>query len=136
MPLAAKLKSPRRGNEKVCTLIPGWAEAARKYGAKASMKDLREIKVSLQELLTEDGFCCEDPVHETAWNGHLELMKFLICTSYDMNSGASTECNETAFHTACQSGKTEMARLMIESSKEFDIDLDARNDYERFPLGL
>merc|ERR1711976_132609 len=100
------------------------------------MEDLREIKVSLQELLTEECFCCEDPVHETAWNGHLKLMKFFLCTSYDMSSGASTECNETAFHTACQSGKTEMARLMIESSKEFDIDLNARDSYGKTPFHL
>jgi len=41
-------------DEKVFTL-PGWAEAAQKYGAVASIEDLSEIKVALQELLIENG---------------------------------------------------------------------------------
>jgi len=115
--------------EKVCTHIPGWSQGLQKYKKKASIEDLREIKDSLQELLKEGEFCCRYPVHEAAQSGHLKLMEFIFCTSYDMNSRNGN--GMTAIHSACGDGGTEVLRLMIESSKEFEIDLNARDRNEQ-----
>ena len=120
----------------VSDIILGWTEAARKYEIKANIEDLREIKDSLQTLLHENGKRCKTdyPVHEAARNGDLKLMEFLLCTSYDMNSfdyGPRDWNERTAFHYACENGKTEVARLIIQSAKEHGIDLNDTDGYGR-----
>ena len=101
--------------------------AAHAYGAKASIEDLREIKNSLEKLLNHRGECCEYPLHKAADSGDLKLMEFLLTTSYDMNTAPEHYLDFTPFMEACESGKTDMARLLIQSSQKHGIDLNARD---------
>merc|ERR1711983_508406 len=73
-------------NEKLSTLIPGWKNAAQKYGIQASMEDLEEVKDSLKKLTRGKGKCRSEPVHEAARNGDAKLLEFILKTSFNMNS--------------------------------------------------
>ena len=114
---------------KVSTILSGWENTAKKYGVQASIKDLRQVKDSLKELVRENGNCCRYPVHEAAKNGNVKFMEFLFATSFEMNT---KEWNSghgiTAWHLACWNGKTEIVKLFIKSSKDFGIDLNAEDD--------
>merc|ERR1712029_8788 len=113
-------------NEKLSTILPGWKNAAQKYGVQASMEDLGKVKDLLKKLASGKGKCISDPVHEAARNGYVKLMEFTLRTSFDNNS--KDEDGWTAWHWACYYGQTETAQLIIQNSKEFDIDLNAKND--------
>ena len=73
-------------NEKLSTLIPGWKNAAQKYGVQARMEDLGKVKDSLKKLARGKGKCRSEPVHEAARNGDVKLIEFMIKTSFDMNT--------------------------------------------------
>ena len=107
---------------KVSTIIPEWKNTAQKYGLQASIEDLEEVKNSLKKLARINGKCCAYTVHEAAKNGDVKLMEFIIRTSYDMNTEDGGGC--TAFHKACCYGQTETAQIIIQSSKDFGIDLN------------
>ena len=113
-------------NTKKSTVIPGWKKAAQKYGVQASIDDLEDVIDSLQELARENGKCVEYPVHVAAINGDVKLMEFFLRTSFDMNTKG--DFGYTAFHEACFCGQTEIAQLIIQSSKEFGIDLNAKDN--------
>ena len=118
-------------DEKVSTIIPGWQKAVKKYGAQASIEDLREVKNSLQRLALGNDWCWSEPVHIAAKEGAVKLIKFVLETSYDMN--ARNNIGWTPLHLACEYGKTEIVQLIIQSSKDFGIDLNAKdNDSENF----
>ena len=116
-------------NEKLSTVIPGWKNAAQKYGVQASMEDLEEVKDSLKKLARGKGKCISDPVHEAARNGYVKLMEFILRTSFDMNTKDDFE--RTAWHFACSNGQTETAQVIIKNSKDFSIDLNAK-DYNGY----
>merc|ERR1712029_1241300 len=111
-------------NEKLSTILPGWKNAAQKYGFQASMDDIEEVKDSLKKLAEGKGKCVQYPVHQEAENGDVKLMEFILKTSFDMN----TKDGEgwTAWHFACCNGQTETAQLIIQNSKEFGIDLNSK----------
>ena len=113
-------------DEKVSTIVAGWNEAAKMFVAQASLEELQEVKDSLLRLLSRNGKCCEDPVHEAAEIGATKLMEFILRTSFDMNT--KDYIGRTAWHRACL-GRTETAQLIIKSSREFGIDLNAKDDY-------
>merc|ERR1712062_647937 len=113
-------------NKKLSTIIPGWKKAAQKYGVQASMDDIEKVKDSLIKLARGNGKCCSDPVHEAARNGDVKLMEFILKTSFDINSKDDYGC--TALHKACYNGQTEIAQLIIQNSKIFDIDLNAKSN--------
>merc|ERR1711860_429818 len=113
-------------NEKVSTIVAGWNEAAKMFVAQASLEELQEVKDSLLRLLSRNGKCCYDPVHEAAKIGAVKLMEFILRTSFDMN--AKNNRGWTAWHAACYNGQTETAQLLIKSSKDFGIDLNAKNN--------
>ena len=118
-------------NTKVSTYkeyILGWKMASKRYGAKATIEDLEELKDSLEELISEDGKCWGCPVHQAAKNGSVKLLDFLISTSYDVNSRDFN--GFTVFHEACKWGRTECAKLMIELSPKNNLDLNARDNDE------
>ena len=112
---------------KVSSIVAEWKKAAKEYGFQASLEDLQKVKGSLQNLLRENGKCCQYPVHEAAKIGATKLMEFILRTSFDMNTKAHK--GWTAWHLACRNGQTETAQLIIQSSKEFGIDLNAKDDY-------
>ena len=115
----------------VRTGIPGWDEAIKKVSAKASLAELKEIKNSLFATLTiETQFCRQIPVHAIALSGSVKLMEFIFHTSFDMNSTGPDRCEDTPFQLASLKGSLEMVRLMIQSSKEQDIDLNAGAVYD------
>ena len=120
--------------KKISTIIPGWKKAAHKYGVQASIKDLEEVKDSLIKLASGKGKCRSHPVVEAAKNGDVKLIEFALRTSYDMNAKDVT--GMTAFNWACFHGRTETAQLIIQNSKEFGIDLNAKNKYGRTALNL
>lgn len=93
------------------TIIPGWKKAAKKYGVQASIEDLEEVKDSLEKLARGNGKCCSDPVHQAASNGSVKLIKFILATSYNLN----TKNNEryTVLPWACIGGQTETVKLLI-----------------------
>merc|ERR1712062_860440 len=109
-------------NEKLSTVIPGWKNAAQKYGVRASVEVLEEVKDSLKKLARGKGKCRSEPVHEAARNGYVKLMELILKTSFDMNS--KDVDGFTALHWACYNGQTETARLIIKNSKEFGIDMN------------
>ena len=115
-------------NIKVSTLFPGWKNAAQKYGVQASMGDLEEVKDSLKKLARGKGKYCYCPVYDAARNGNVKLMEFIIRTSYDMNTKKLGNTRKTAWHLACFYGKTEAAQLIIQYSKDFGIELNAKDD--------
>ena len=112
---------------KVSSIVAEWKKAAKEYGFQASLEDLQKVKGSLQNLLRENGKCCQYPVHEAAKIGATKLMEFILRTSFDMNT--KDYYGRTAWHEACSNGQTETAQLIIQSSKEFGIDLNAKDDY-------
>ena len=120
--------------KKISTIIPGWKKAAHKYGVQASIKDLEEVKDSLIKLASGKGKCRSHPVVEAAKNGDVKLIEFALRTSYDMN--AKDVIGTTALHEACINGRTETAQLIIQNSKEFGIDLNAKNKYGRTALNM
>jgi len=113
-------------NKKLLTIIPEWKYAAHKYGIQASMEDLENIKDSLKKLAEGKGKCVQYPVHQAARNGDVKLMEFILKTSFDINSKDDYGC--TALHKACYNGQTEIAQLIIQNSKIFDIDLNAKSN--------
>lgn len=112
-------------NEKMSIVIPGWKNAAQKYGVQASMDDIEKVKDSLKNLAEGKGKCVRYPVHEAARNGYVKLMEFILKTSFDMNTKDGR--GWTAWHWACENGQTETAQLIIQNSEEFDIDLNAKS---------
>ena len=126
----------RFGEEKVSTYIPGWQKAVQKYGARASIEDLKEVIASLRRLRRKyvfEGECCSYPLHEAAKNGAVKLMDIILNTSYDLNA-KKDYCGWTALHEACHCGRSETVKLMINSSKDLGIDLNARDDIGRTPF--
>merc|ERR1711884_806636 len=73
-------------NKKLSTILPGWKNAAQKYGVQASMDEIEEVIDSLKKLARGKGKCCKYPVHEAAKNGDVKLMEFILKTSFDMNT--------------------------------------------------
>ena len=112
-------------NEKLSTIIPGWKKAAKKYGVQANIEDLEEVKDSLKKLARGKDKCCSHPVHRAAENGDMKLIEIILKTSFDMKTKDDNE--STALQWACYNGKTETARLIIQYSKDFDIDLNAKD---------
>ena len=145
------VEQEKPGN-KVSTIVTGWKRAAKIFVAQASLEDLHEVKISLQKLVTEDGKCRKYPVHQAAWIGAMKLMEFILTTSVDMNS--KDEYGWTPLHAACYNRKTknflprlfklnnyliwdddestnrqtEAAQLIIQNSKDFGIDLNAKDE--------
>ena len=117
-------------HQKVSTIIPGWQNAAKKYGVQASFEDLEEVKDSLEKLITGIGKCCSDPVHHAARNGSMKLIEFILGTSYNMNT--KDNHRYTVLHWACIRGETETVNLLIQSSKDFKINLNAKYSSNRY----
>ena len=113
-------------HQKVSTIIPGWQNAAKKYGVQASIEDLEGVKDSLKKLARGKGKCCPYPVHGAAINGDVKLMEFILKTSYDMNT--KVRGGRTAWHLACYNGQTETAQLIMQNSNDFGIDLNAKGN--------
>ena len=124
---------------KLSTIIPGWKNATKKYGVRASMEDLEEVKNSLKKLARpgphpDDLDCQAYPVHQAAKDGDVRLMELILNTSYDFN--ARDFRGRTALHYACMSGRTEIVQLLITSFKDLGIDLNARDDDELTALDM
>merc|ERR1712062_274497 len=117
-------------NKKVSTIVAGWKEAVKTFVAQASLEELQEVKVSLLRLARGNGKCCSSPVHEAAKIGAVKLMEFILRTSFDMNTKGGYY-GMIVWHLACAFGKTEIAQLIIQSSTEFGIDLNAKDNIER-----
>ena len=126
-----RMKFPERFNfVKVSAIIPGWNNAIKMYGAKASIEDLQETKDSIGKLGD-----WRFPFHKAVENGALKLMEFFLSTSIDMN--ARDDHGRTALHVACWNGKTEVTKLLIElSTKNNGIDLKARDNNGRSVLHM
>ena len=113
-------KDVENTKEKVTTIIPGWTKAVKNFGGKASIEYLREVKVSLVELVKENGKCCQYPVHEAALIGADKLIEIMLSTSYDFNT--KDHFGRTPWISlACGRGKPESAQLIIQKSKAFGI---------------
>merc|ERR1712004_184363 len=112
---------------KVSANVAGWKKAVKEYGFQASLEDLQKVKGSLQNLLRENGKCCQYPVHEAASIGATKLMEFILRTSFDMNT--KDDYGRSVWHEACYHGQTETAQLLIQSSRDFGIDLNAKIEF-------
>ena len=97
----------------------------------ASLKDLDEVKGSLKGLSNRANRYF--PFHRAAKKGHLKLMELLLYTDLNINKGDVRDTSglgytgNTPFIESCQEGHTEIVKLMVTSSKEFGIDLNASN---------
>merc|ERR1711884_416318 len=94
------------------------------------MDDIEKVKDSLKKLARGKDKCVQYPVHEAAINCDVKLMEFILRTSFDMNTKGSG--GWTAWHWACYNGQTETAQLIIQNSKNFGIDLNAKDDIGGF----
>ena len=85
-----------------------------KYGTRASIEDLLEVKDSIRKLKTDDYQCLYFPLHQAASHGDVKLMDIILITSVDLNAKTSTGLlGHTALHLACQNGRTEIVQLLI-----------------------
>ena len=91
-----------------------------KFGKTASLDDLNEVKGSMKVFLWpwRIGSSFFDAISE----GNVELMKLLFLTDLNINERRN---GFTPFSEACLRGQTEIVNLMITSSKEYGIDLNA-----------
>jgi len=64
-------------NEKLSTLIPGWKNAAQKYGVQASMDDIEKVKDLLKKLARGKGKCVNLNVPEWVKVENIEDFKRL-----------------------------------------------------------
>ena len=85
----------------------------------ASLKDLNEVKASMEGLLNFRDMCDDHPVGLIAMNGHLKLMELLFHTDFDFHQRGFYN----PFKVACEEGSTEIVKLMVNSFKEFGIEL-------------
>ena len=104
-------------------IIPGWDKGVKTFGNMASLTDLNEVKVSMKELLNLRGMCSDNPVYLSAMDGHVKLLELLCHTDFDFKQSI-----DRPLIVACKEGSTEIVNLLVNSSKEFGIDLNARND--------
>ena len=118
-------------NQKVSTIFPGWKKTVKKYCVQASNEDLEKVKDSLKNLAGGKGQCCLYPVHEACWHGQTDIAKLMIQSSFkDYLNVQDDNCGRTAFMHACTHGGKETAQMIIENSKEFGINLNARSDID------
>ena len=129
-----KVLNDRGPMEKVLTVIPGWQRAVKKYAAQATNEDLMEVQEAVAKLVRGDDKCWSYryPVHHAAENGNVKLLKLILMTSYDMNTGDWN--GKTPLHWACINGEIEVIELFFQSSKEFGIDLNATDVQGWTPL--
>jgi len=111
--------------------IPGWDKAVKKFDKMASLNDLYEVIGPLKELLGRQvsawtTICVYKPLHFAASKGHVKLMEFLLHTDLNINEGID---GTTPFIVACSNGHIEVVNLMITTSKEYGIDLNACSDH-------
>ena len=108
-------------------ILPGWNKAVKKFVKKASLFDLNDVKGSLKGL--SNRAVRYFPFHYVAVKGHVRLMKLLFYTDLNINKRDVREWHweDTPFIKACQYGQTEVVNLMVTSSQEFGIDLNAPN---------
>ena len=114
----------------LCDVVPGWDKAVKKFVKMANLNDLNEVKGSLK------GFC-EDydesfytmPLHYAAAKGHVKLMELLLNTDLNINEGDALY-EQTPFIDACNEGQMEIVNLMVTASKEYGIDLNARQAFK------
>ena len=99
--------------------IPGWDKAAKKFGKTASLDDLNEVKGSLKGFFELERGWLFDYANV---GGHVKLMKLLFLTDLNINDENN---GFTPFTDACLLGPTEIVNLMVTSSKEYGIDLNA-----------
>eukprot|EP00093_Oithona_nana_P013195 13195.XXX_429369_428113_1 [CDS] Oithona nana genome sequencing. len=104
-------------------IIPGWNKAVKNFVKTAGLEDLKEVKESIDRLFK--GKNCSYPVHEAAANGSVKLMQLFFFTEYDFNKIMME--TPPPFHFACMFEETDMVKLMILSSREFGIDLNAKS---------
>ena len=119
---------------KVSSIVAEWKKAAKEYGFQASLEDLQKVKGSLQNLLRENGKCCQYPVHEAAKIGATKLMEFILRTSFDMDT--KDDSGRTVWHEACYHGQTETVQMILKNWKEFGIDIKAEDNDGKTALDL
>ena len=107
------------------TLVPGWKKGVKKFAQKASFDDLLDWRLEVKE------FPNSDPVDFAARNDKPRMMQLFLYTDLDINRRRFyyDEHHGPAFNAACSHGSVEVAKMMINSSKEFGIDLKARDSY-------
>jgi len=122
--------------KKVRKLCPEWNKIVHKCATNASLAEIQEIKNALVEISghkhsSEDGwkttlennFICAVLDADNA-----KLLQFVADAKYDLDE---TKCFPdrliTAFQYACQKGKTNCVRFLIEHSRELKIDLNFTN---------
>ena len=121
--------------ETIKNIIPGWCNAVKKFGKMASLKDLNEVKESINEELSLRKRKCKNGcenceptalVHLTAQYNHVKLLELLSHTDVDFNQSYD---GETPFTLSCNWGHIAIANLLIDLSKDVaSIHLNARNE--------
>jgi len=104
--------------------IPGWFKGVKTFGNLASLKDLNEVKGSMKELLNWFEEYDRHPVYFIVRGDHVKLMELLFHTDFDLNQSE----HFNPLHAACFFGHTKIVKLMVNSSKKFGIELNARDD--------
>jgi len=102
--------------------IPGWDKAVKKFDKMATLNDLYEVIGSLKVFVDYK----YSPLHFAAYKGYVKLMELLLHTDLNINEGI---CGFTPFIVACWNGHIEVVNLMITTSKEYGIDLNACSDH-------
>ena len=106
----------------------------KKFAHKASLDDLLEVK----EFIVERCYFAmlDTPVHFAARYNETRVMQLFLYTDFDFNKRSIDfgidQCYcfghfGSPFVVACAHGSLEVVKMLINSSKERGIDLNARN---------
>ena len=114
------------------TYVPGWKKGLKKFAPKASFDDLLEVQEFLESCYV---WMQDTPVHYAARYDEPQMMQLFLYTDFDFNksspkipgSGYFFSHFGSPFVLACAHGSLEVVKMLINSSKERGIDLNARD---------
>ena len=69
------------------------------------------------------------PIHETAWEGHTEIVKILVPLTDHPN--APNKCGTTPIHMAARNGHTEIVKILVPLADNLNA-LSGSGDIEQF----
>ena len=135
--------------------VIGWNNAIRNYAQMASVKDLKKVHESVEEFWRKDYDIWSPERYEAKIGkerslmqcfyaktfhycferykgGNIETMKFLIDSSKELKidiNGFNDACKYATYPMYNQTEIVKLINLMIQSSKYYDIDLNAVNGH-------
>lgn len=98
------------------SVLAGDILGAAERGELDSVRALLESDPQLLNVIDQGGYT---PLHKAAYNGHVEIVEYLISKGADLN--ARSNSGSTPLHGAAFHGHPEAVRTLIEKGAEIDI---------------